>query len=92
MEEWNGVLQYGGMIVWVCVCFWRYGMADISHHCCSNTLHGMHHQLILYVPDGTSCSTHEYKYCMFSIQPACLQITRGVNELIVQPAVLYRGR
>ena len=24
-------------------------MADISHHCCSNTLHGMHHQLILYV-------------------------------------------
>ena len=31
--------------------------------------------------DGTSCPTHQYNYCMFSILPGCMKIQYTVKPL-----------
>ena len=57
-------------------------MADISHRCCSNPLHAMHHQFILYVQmahPATLINTNIT--CFLYIQPGCLKITYTVKPL-----------
>ena len=38
---------------------------------------------IILCADGTSCPTHQYNYCMFSILPGCMKIQYAVKPLYI---------